>query len=64
MEKYNEINVVMRDYFDIAGTIINTIVCIYDLFIIKFIKIFTQKKRKISNKPKSIAIVVRYKRYK
>jgi len=43
MENQKEINVVMRDYFDIAGTITNTLVSIYDLFIIKFIEIYTVK---------------------
>ena len=35
----NEINVIIQDYFDIAGSIISTIIIIYDLFIIKFIEI-------------------------
>jgi len=35
-----EINVVEKDYFDIVGTILNTIVSIYYLFITKFIEIF------------------------
>jgi len=47
------INVVIRDYFDIAGTVANTIVSIYDLFIIKFIEIFTIKQIKSSRKRNS-----------
>ena len=48
MENQREINVVMRDYFDIAGTITNTLVSIYDLFIIKFIEIYTVKQQENS----------------
>ncbi len=44
------INVVIRDYFDIAGTITNTIVIIYDLFIIRFIEIYTIKQAENSQK--------------
>jgi len=43
------VNVVIRDYFDIIGTIINTIVCIYYLFIVKFIEIFTVNHSKVKN---------------
>jgi len=40
----NEINVVIKDYFDIVGTILNTIVIIYYLFIIKFIEMIKVSK--------------------
>jgi len=40
----NEINVVVKDYFDIVGTILNTLVSIYYLFIIKFIEVFKVSK--------------------
>jgi len=45
-----EIDVVMKDYFDIGGTIINTIVSVYDLFIIKFIEIYTVHKEDSSQR--------------
>ena len=34
------INVVIKDYFDIVGTILNTLISVHYLFIIKFIEIF------------------------
>jgi len=43
------INVVVKDYFDIIGTIINTVVSIYYLFIVKFIEIFTVSKTNVKN---------------
>jgi len=36
------INVVIKDYFDIIGTIINTLISIYYLYITKFIDIYTE----------------------
>jgi len=47
------INAIMQDQFEIIGTIINTIIIIYNLFIIKFIHIFTKKE---VTKRKSIVI--------
>jgi len=40
MNSQNGVNVVIQDYFDIIGTIMNTLVIIYYLFLIKFIVIF------------------------
>jgi len=38
------VNVVIKDYFDIVGTIINTAVSIYFLFIIKFLEIYNENR--------------------
>jgi len=38
------VNVVIKDYFDIVGTIINTSVSIYYLFIIKFLEIYKENR--------------------
>jgi len=46
----NVINVVVKDYFDIVGTIINTLVIIYYLFIIKFNEIYAKKDGTASHK--------------
>ena len=35
------INIILQDYFDIIGSIISTLVIIYDLFIVKFINLNT-----------------------
>jgi len=59
MESRKEINVVIQNYFDIAGTIIITLINIYDLFIIKFIKIFTVKPKE--NSQREIPIIIKYK---
>jgi len=59
MENQKEINVVILDYSDIIGTIIITLINIYDLFIIKFIEIFTVKPKEPSQR--AITVVVRYK---
>jgi len=64
IENQREINVVTRDYFEIAGTIVYIIVCIYDLFIIKFIKILIRKLGKASKRPKTITIVIKNKNKK
>ena len=40
----NVINVVIKDYFDIVGTILNTIASIHYLFITKFIEMFKANK--------------------
>jgi len=61
MENQREIDIVFRDHFEIAGTIIYTIVCIYDLFIIKFINILIRKQGKASKKPMTITIVIKSK---
>jgi len=45
VDNQNEINVVVQEYFDIVGTIMNTLAIIYFLFIVKFIEIFTVKHR-------------------
>jgi len=44
------LDVIMHDYFDIIGTIINTLVNLYYLYIIKFIEILTTKGDNISEK--------------
>jgi len=49
MEKQDVINVVMLDYFDIIGTTINTLIIIYDLFIVKFIVINSVNKKIVTN---------------
>jgi len=54
MNSQNELNSVIRDYFDIAGICITTIIIIYDLFITKFIEIFTMKPEKRTSKMKAI----------
>jgi len=50
------INVVMKDYFDIVGTIINTLITVYYLFIIKFIDIYEEAN--IDNLPKTYVKVM------
>ena len=49
----NEKNVIIQDYFDIIGTIINTLVSVYNLFIIKFIEILAIK-QETSKRPTTI----------
>jgi len=46
-------NVIIQDYFDIIGTIINTLVSVYNLFIIKFIEIL-EIKHETSKRPTKI----------
>jgi len=59
MNNQNEVNVIIQDYFDIVGTILNTLVIIYYLFIRKFIEI--NKKKEI--KPESnVKMFVRWSR--
>jgi len=43
IEEQAGINIIIQDQFDIAGTIISTIVCVFYLFIIKFEQIFKKK---------------------
>lgn len=43
MNRQNEINVIIQDYFNIVGSILSSLVILYDLFIIKFIEIIFQK---------------------
>jgi len=54
LENQKVLNIVMQDQFEIIGTIINTIISIYDLFIIKFLHIFSEG----TVKPKKKAIVI------
>jgi len=54
LSNQNGIDAVMMDYFDIVGTTATTLVCIYDLFIIKFIEIFTVKEGKRKSKAISL----------
>jgi len=46
MGNQSVINAVIKDYFDIIGITITTLVSIYDLFIVKFIEIRTSKQVK------------------
>jgi len=64
IEYQREINVVIRDYFEIVGAIINTIVCLYELFIIKFIEILIRKQGKALQKPIAITVVIKSKNKK
>jgi len=50
MESQKVINIVILDRFDTVGTIINTLVTVYCLYIIKFIDIFSGKGEKPSTK--------------
>jgi len=43
IDNQHEINVVIQEYFDIVGTIVNTVAIIYFLFIVKFIEVFTMR---------------------
>jgi len=56
IDSQNEKNVIIQDYFDIVGTIINTLVSIYDLFIIKFIEILAGNRKNASKRPTTIQL--------
>jgi len=56
LNNQNEINIVMKDYFNIVGIFITTIVIIYDFFIIKFIEVFTTKPEKRTSYRKAIIL--------
>jgi len=59
MNNQNEVNVIIQDYFDIVGTILNTLVIIYYLFIRKFIRI---RKKKEYKSPSNVKMFVRWSR--
>jgi len=56
MENQKGINIIIQDYFEIIGTIINTLITTYDLYIIKFINIFAKKDMKTKRKSISIPL--------
>jgi len=43
INRQNVLNVIIQDYFEIVGTIVNTLVIIYYLFIKKFMDILKEK---------------------
>jgi len=42
MNNQNEVNVIMQDYFDIVGTIVNTLVIIYYFYLKKFMETYEE----------------------
>jgi len=49
INRQSVLDVIIQDYFDIVGTIANTLVIIYYLFISKFIEIRRQKLMAVSS---------------
>jgi len=56
LNSQSEINVVMQDYFDIMVIFVATSVSIYDLFIIKYIELYTIKPERRISYMKAIAL--------